>query len=381
MMQRYADKKIEEIWSNQNWRDTALKFYQHIFTSRFNCKELTKEEVQPLLALKAPPTEERCLELDNVYGHETAAFIEALCELLPPETARHVHFGMTSSDLLDTVFGVQIDDSLEHLKRLLYRLTGTIYDLESRCGDVQLMGRTHGQHAEPMDAYFKFGAWATELESAFSVPTDRLGKYSGPVGDSKFLSQASSDEVTHGGGGFFQVNTEGMTQCVPRVFHSKILNCLASVASVCERIAICLRLLQQTEIGEFSEPFSETQKGSSSMPHKKNPVLCERISGLARIVRGNALVGMENIALWNERDISHSSAEKIVFPQSFHLTAKIVSDLTHVLQEGIFHEDEMLRKVEAAGESSHSQLNRLILEGKSRSEAYAIVQKSCLDKK
>jgi adenylosuccinate lyase len=328
-----------------------------------------------------PPSPERVAEIEERTQHDLAAFVDALAETLG-EPGRWVHYGLTSSDVVDTGTALQVREA----GRLVLAGVDTALDAVIRRAEEHretvMAGRTHGVHAEPITFGAKLAGWAFELERdrerlARALEGMRVGKLAGAVG-------------TYGGGDpeverlacerLGLVPESIATQVVPRDRYAELLAALAVAASSLDRFATEVRHLARTELREVQEPFRSGQKGSSAMPHKRNPVVAERISGLARVVRAAAVVGLENVALWHERDISHSSAERVVLPDAF-LALDYMLDRFAWLVEGLVVDTaRMRRNLDASHGLVFSQrvLLALVQAGLSRDEAYGLVQRNAL---
>jgi adenylosuccinate lyase len=328
-----------------------------------------------------PPSPERVAELERETHHDLAAFVDAVAEDVGPG-GRWIHHGLTSSDVVDTALSLQVRDAGELLLEGLDRALDAVMVLARRHKDDLCIGRTHGVHAEPTTFGLKLAGWAFELDRGRhrlmqALETMRVGKLSGAVG-----TYAATDPALE------RLACERLalepepvsTQIVPRDRHAELLSALALVAASLEKFAVEIRHLARTEVAEVAEPFGEGQKGSSAMPHKRNPVVAERICGLARVVRANALVGLENVALWHERDISHSSAERIVIPDSF-LALDYMLDRFGWLMEGLdVRPERMRRNLESSRGLFFSQrlLLALVEAGLARGDAYRLVQRHAL---
>jgi adenylosuccinate lyase len=339
------------------------------------------DAVRAIVEHAQPPSLERVAELEATLHHDTAAFVDAVAECLGPE-GRWFHHGLTSSDVVDTGLALQVQEAggllLERLERALDAVIARA--VEHR--DTLCIGRTHGVHAEPTTFGLKLAGWAFELERARerldgALEGMRVGKLSGAVG----TYAATDPELERLACDRLGLRPEpASTQVLPRDRHSALLSALALVASSIERFAVEIRHLARTEVAEVAEPFGKGQKGSSAMPHKRNPVVAERLSGLARVVRANAMVGLENVALWHERDISHSSAERVVIPDSF-LAVDYMLDRFAWLVEGLeVRADRMRRNLEAGHSLFFSQrvLLALVGSGLERDTAYRLVQAQAL---
>jgi adenylosuccinate lyase len=339
------------------------------------------EAVRAIVERARPPATERVAELEATLHHDTAAFVDAVAETLGTD-GRWFHHGLTSSDVVDTGLALQVQEAgalvLEGVDRALETtIARAVVHRDTLC-----IGRTHGVHAEPTTFGLKLAGWAFELERGRERLVEalegmRVGKLSGAVG----TYAATDPELERLACERVGLRPEAAsTQVLPRDRHAALLAALALVAVSLERFAVEIRHLARTEVGEVAEPFGKGQKGSSAMPHKRNPVVAERLCGLARVVRANALVGLENVALWHERDISHSSAERVVIPDSF-LALDYMLDRFAWLLEGLeVRADRMLRNLEAGHWLFFSQrlLLALVESGLERDAAYRLVQRHAL---
>ena len=320
-------------------------------------------------------------EIEQTTNHDVIAFLTNVAEHVG-ESSKYVHYGMTSSDVLDTGLALQIKASGELLQRDLAALGAVLKRRAFEFKDAVQVGRTHGVHAEPITFGMKLGLWAFEvkrhLERLQRVTADAaVGKLSGAVGAYNNIDPRVEELVCAQLG----LGTEPISnQVVQRDRHACFLNALAVVGSSLEKFALEVRHLQRTEVREAEEAFGKGQKGSSAMPHKRNPILSERMAGCARVLRGNALVGMENVALWHERDISHSSAERIVFPDSCILLDYMLQKFTTLIDTLVVDKERMLANL---GQSqrlvfSGAVLLALIDKGMLREDAYRVVQESAM---
>jgi adenylosuccinate lyase len=327
------------------------------------------------------PTPERVAEIEERTQHDLAAFVDAVAEEVGP-AGRWFHYGLTSSDVLDTATALQVREAGAFVLDGIDRAQEAVIRRADEHRDTVMAGRTHGVHAEPITFGAKLAGWAFELERDrerldAALERMRVGKLAGAVG-------------TYGGGDpeverlacerLGLVPESVATQVIPRDRHAELLSALALCAASLDRFATEIRHLARTELQEVQEPFRSGQKGSSAMPHKRNPVVAERISGLARIVRAGAGVGLENVALWHERDISHSSAERVVLPDAF-LALDYMLDRFAWLVEGLVVDAERMRaNLDASYGVVFSQrvLLALVGAGLSRDEAYRLVQRNAL---
>jgi len=324
----------------------------------------------------------RIAELEARVGHDVIAFLTVVNESIGQPEARYVHVGMTSQDLNDTAMAVQIVESAQLIGHELAKLRDAAADLAIKHRRTLMAGRTHGVVAEPTTFGFKVAGWVAELDRS----TERLqraaddaavGHVSGAVGTHATIDPRVEVHVSRELG--LQVDTAS-TQVVARDRHAAFMSALAIVAGTLERIATEIRHLQRTEVGEAFEPFGKEQKGSSAMPHKRNPVLTERVCGLARVVRGNLVTALENMALWHERDISHSSAERVVFPDACAAVDYMAIEMNKVLRGLDVRPERMLANLQFAGGVVFSQrvLLALVESGMSREDAYIVVQKAAM---
>ena len=327
------------------------------------------------------PAPTRVAELEAQTQHDVAAFVDAVAEQLGDE-GRYFHYGLTSSDVLDTALSLQVREAGELVLAGLERARAAVVARAEEHRDTLTVGRTHGVHAEPTTFGLKLAGWAFALDRDHArleraLEGMRVGKLSGAVG----TYSATDPEVER-----IACERLGLepapssTQILQRDRHAELLSTLALVAASLERFALELRHLARTEVREVEEPFGAGQKGSSAMPHKRNPIVSERICGLARVVRGAALVGLENVALWHERDISHSSAERVVLPDAF-LAVDYMLDRFAWLVEGLVVRPERMREnLEASHGLYFSQrlLLALVEAGSSRDDAYRAVQRHAM---
>ena len=339
------------------------------------------DAVDRIRSTAQPPTPERVAELERVTNHDVAAFVDAVAETLGDD-GRWFHFGLTSSDILDTALSLAVQDAGALVLEGVERAFRVVVARAEEHRETLCMGRTHGVHAEPTTFGLKLAGWAFALDRdrvrvEAAVSGLRVGKLSGAVGQ----YAAVNPEVERIACERLGLDpAPSSTQILQRDRHAELLAALAVVASSLERFATEIRHLARTEVREVEEPFGRGQKGSSAMPHKRNPITAERICGLARVVRANAVVGLENVALWHERDISHSSAERIVLPDSF-LAVDYLLDRFAWLVEGLVVRPERMRtNVDASHGLFFSQrlLLGLVETGLARDAAYRLVQRHAM---
>jgi adenylosuccinate lyase len=329
----------------------------------------------------AVPTPERVAEIEARTHHDVAAFVDAVTEQLGP-VGRWFHFGLTSSDVLDTALSLQVLEAGGLLLDGIDAAFASVVAQAERHRETITIGRTHGVHAEPTTFGLKLAVWAFELDRARRRLADaldglRVGKLSGVVG----TYSASDPEVERIACERLGLEpAEAATQVVQRDRHAELLATLAVTAASLERFATEIRHLARTEVREVEEPFGRGQKGSSAMPHKRNPVVAERICGLARVVRAAALVGLENVALWHERDISHSSAERVAIPDSFLALDYMLDRFAWLVDGLVVRPDRMRRNLEESHGLYFSQrlLLALVEAGLERGRAYELVQSAAM---
>jgi adenylosuccinate lyase len=380
MIDRYTRPEMGAVWTDENryrkWLDVELAV----------CEAWAKLGKIPPAALrdikaKAGFSVKRIDAIERVVKHDMIAFLTSVAEKIGP-SSRYVHLGLTSYDVVDTALSLLIRESLQKTLGPLRGLHRLLKKAALKHRKTVCIGRTHGIHAEPVTFGFKLLVWYEEIGRHIArleraVETISVGRISGSVGTYIHLDPRVEKIALRKLG---LAPAKVSTQVLQRDRHAEVLSALALLASTIEKFAVEIRHLQRTEVLEVEEPFTKGQKGSSSMPHKKNPVRCERISGLARLVRANAQVGLENVALWHERDISHSSAERVVFPDSFILTDFLLAEALDIIGHWVVHPGRMRANIEATRGLIFSQsvLLALTRRGMSREEAYRIVQKNSL---
>ena len=382
MIDRYSREEIKKIWELEE------KFNYYLKVELAVCEAYSKLGQIPVAALDeirktASFSVQRIDEIEREVKHDVIAFLTCVNESVGKENAKYIHMGLTSSDVIDTAFALQISDSSRIINQDIDKLIDVIKRLAFKYKNTVCIGRSHGVHAEVMTFGFKLLNWLDELQRAkgtFNAALDEIsvGQISGPVGT--YSNVPPEVEVF----ACEELNLKPAkisTQIISRDRHAKFMSALALIASLIEKYATEIRHLQKTEVREVEEGFSSHQKGSSAMPHKKNPILCENLCGLARVVRSNLFASFENVNLWHERDISHSSAERIIFPDSLILTDFMLHRFKNVMENLVVHEDNMLKNTQLYGGIVYSQkvLLKLIEKGLSREEAYRIVQKHALD--
>jgi len=380
MIERYTRPEMGAVWSEENryrkWLDVELAVCEA-------WSELGRIPAESLRRIgeKASFSVSRIEEIERTVKHDVIAFLEAVGEHVGDD-AHYIHMGLTSYDIVDTALSLLLKESLHKVLRDLRGLKAVVGEQANRYKRTIMMGRTHGVHAEPITFGVKLLVWYEELgrhevRLERALETISVGRISGSVGTYIHLDPRVEEIALRRLG---LVPARVSTQVLQRDRHAEVLFALALLGTSLDKFAVELRHLQKTEVLELEEPFTKGQKGSSSMPHKKNPVRAERVSGLSRILRANLVVGLENIPLWHERDISHSSAERVVFPDSFILADYLLSETMEIISGWVVREDRMRQNIEATKGLIFSQRVLLALTEKSvpRPRAYELVQRSSL---
>lgn len=374
---RYSRPAMARVWSEEAKLERWLAVELAALDARAQVGEIPSAAAEEVRSRARVPSPDRVAEIERTTNHDVAAFVDAVSEDLGEE-GRWFHYGLTSSDVLDTALSMAVQDAGTLVLEGVDRAFAAVVARAEEYRETPTIGRTHGVHAEPTTFGLKLAGWAFQLARdrerlEHTLRGMRVGKLSGAVG----TYATTSPEVER-----IACESLGLepapssTQILQRDRHAELLSALALLASSLERFALEVRHLARTEVREVEEPFGQGQKGSSAMPHKRNPIVSERICGIARVVRGYALVGLENVALWHERDISHSSAERIVLPDAF-LAVDYVLDRFAWLVEGLVVRPERMREnLEATGGLHYSQrlLLALVESGLERDAAYRIVQ-------
>ena len=380
MIERYTRERMARIWDLKN------KFSKWLQIEILACEAMAEEGLIPREAVenikrKASFSVERILEIEEKTKHDVIAFLENVEEYVGPD-ARYLHMGLTSSDILDTGFAVQLKEAMEIIIEDVREFMEVLKTRAEEHRYTVMIGRTHGVHAEPITFGLKLAVWYSEmkrnlrrLQSALDIIS--YGKLSGAVGTFANVSPKIERYVCEKLG---LKPAEISTQIIQRDRHAQLFTTLAILAGTLEKIAVEIRHLQRTEVLEVEESFSKGQKGSSAMPHKKNPVGSENISGLARLVRSYAIAALENMVLWHERDISHSSVERVIAPDSTILIDFMLNRLKGIISNLVVHARKMEENLNLLRGLIYSQqvMIRLMAKGVQRRSAYEMVQRNAL---
>jgi len=385
VIERYPLPEMGAVWNEEAKFRAWLKVELAVCRARAALGEIPIEEVEEL-AEKADLDVERIREIEEEVGHDVIAFVTTISETVAAkgsgEVARHFHFGLTSSDVLDTAGALQLKEALRLVRHEARELALLLCEMALIHHDTVMVGRTHGVHAEPTVLGHKFAVWAFEMERnlerlAHAEEVASVGKVSGAVGtyanvDPKVETLACEELGLQ--------PAPASTQIVQRDRHAEVLASLAILGSTVEKMALEVRGAQRTEVRELAEPFGRGQKGSSAMPHKRNPILAERLGGMARLLRAYASVGFENNALWQERDISHSSAERVVLPDSTTVVHYMLRTAIRIFKGLQVDGARMRENLNLGGGIVYSGrvLLALVDSGMGRDEAYGIVQRAAM---
>ncbi|MBQ7151776.1 MAG: adenylosuccinate lyase [Synergistaceae bacterium] len=381
MITRYSEHDISKLWDDYNRLKTMLDVELAVCKAWNEAGRIPDNALEDIIN-NAHFTVERVQEIEKKTQHDVVAFVSTVAENIGTN-GRYLHLGMTSSDILDTASSIMLRDSLDIIIRALDELDYVVEELAKKYKYLPSIGRTHGIHAEPMSMGLKFLNWHAQLlrdkgRLEYARKDVSAGKISGAVGTYAMSSPQLEARVCELLG---LEPAKVSNQILQRDRHAGVLNALAIMGSTLERMALEIRNLQRTEVREAFEPFGVGQKGSSAMPHKRNPIKCERICGMSRLLRGYALTGMENIALWHERDISHSSTERVIWPDAFNLAAFMLRSMTKILKGLTVDEIRVKENIAQTNGLVYSQrvLTFLLDELKlSREDAYAIVQENAM---
>jgi len=380
MIERYTLPEIGKIWTEEN------KFRIWLEIEILACEAQAQmgripDEAAKEIRRKANFDVKRILEIEAETHHDVIAFLTNVAEYVG-ESARYIHYGMTSSDILDTALAVQMKQAGELILAKMDDFIDILRQKAVSYKDTVMVGRSHGVHAEPITFGFKLAVWYGEMlrnknRLQTAIKTISAGKISGAVGTFDHLDPFVEEYVCKR----LDIQPAAVsTQILQRDRHAEYFSALAIMGATLEKIALEIRHLQRTEVLEAEEPFGSRQKGSSAMPHKKNPIISERICGMARILRGNLLAALENVALWHERDISHSSVERVIAPDSTIALYYMIEKCLQLIDGLVVHSERMKANLELTNGLIYSQavLLNLVDKGLSRENAYQIVQRNAL---
>jgi adenylosuccinate lyase len=380
MIQRYTHPEMGAIWSERRRYETWLQVELAAADAMAEAGTVPADAARELRA-RASFDVDRIEEIERTTQHDVIAFTTAVAERVGP-AARWLHFGLTSSDVVDTAQALQMREACDLILAGLSRLLEAVAVRAEEHRRTPMIGRTHGVHAEPMTFGVKLALWHAELQRAVerlrhARETVSVGKISGAVGTFAHLDPSIEAGVCARLG---LRPAPVSSQVIQRDRHAELMSVLAITAASLEKFALEIRGLQKTEIGEVEEPFAKGQKGSSAMPHKRNPVGCEQIVGLARLVRGNLVPALENIALWHERDISHSSVERVILPDSFIALDHMLRRFTRIVSGMVVYPERMRENLDRSRGVvfSGTVLLELARRGVSREQAYEWVQRNAM---
>ncbi len=376
MIERYSRKEISRIWDPENkfriWLDIEIAACEaHAESGIIPAEDLK------IIKEKAAFSVERIDEIESRVHHDVIAFLTAVAENVGP-SSRYIHYGLTSSDIGDTALSIQLRQSGEILIRDIDAVIDALKGLALKYRNTPCMGRSHGVHAEPTTFGVKMALYYEEFRRdrerlRRAVENISYGKFSGAVGTFSNIDPAVELRICE----MLELKPDPIsTQVIQRDRHAEFMAALAITAGTMDQLATEIRHLQRTEVREAEEPFQKGQKGSSAMPHKRNPILCERISGLSRVIKANMAVALDNMTLWHERDISHSSAERVIFPDSTIALDYLLHRLLFILENLHVYPERMMENLNATGGLFYSQslLLKLVEGGMSREDSYAAVQ-------
>ncbi len=381
MIERYTRPEMGRIWSLEN---RYRKFLQVEIMASEAWAELgvIPKEAAALIAKNSSFTVERIAEIEKETRHDVVAFTRCVAESLGEES-RYFHYGLTSYDIVDTALSALIQEAAGLISEGMDRLEAALSEQALRYKNTPTVGRTHGVHAEPTSLGLKFALWLAEARRNSerlkrAAEANRVGKISGAVGNFAHIDPFIEEHVCK------RLGLEPApvsTQILQRDRHAEFIGVLALIGASLEKIAMEVRNLQRTETRELQEPFYKGQKGSSAMPHKRNPVTCEQVCGLARLLRANAGAALENVALWHERDISHSSLERVILPDSTILADYLLQQMCRVVSDLQVFPEQMALNLQLTGGAIYSQrvLLELVESGLSREQAYDLVQRCAME--
>ena len=380
VIERYKTEKMSEIFDDENRFNYWLRVEIAVCKAWNKFGKIPDDSLREIIE-KASFDIARINEIEKTTNHDVISFLTSVAEHVGP-SSRFIHMGMTSSDMLDTALALQIRDALDALIKDIKELAGIILERADETKIIPAMGRTHGIHAEITTIGLKLLSFYAEIKRSIKR-LERIqeeigvGKISGAVGNYANLPPDIEKSAME----YLGLKTDEVsTQVISRDRHAHLLTALAVYGATIERIAVDIRSMQRTEIGEFEEPFRSGQKGSSAMPHKRNPIISERMVGMARLLRSNSMAAIENVALWDERDISHSSVERVIIPDSFHIALYMTGKMKFVMKALSVRMENIEKNIQYTNGTIFSQrvLLKLIEKGITREEAYRIVQENAM---
>ncbi len=381
MIERYSREEMTRIWELQNRFQCMLDVEIAACKAMNELGIIPNEDLENIVE-KADFDVDRICEIEKITKHDVIAFLTNIAEFVGP-SARWIHYGMTSSDVLDTATSIQLKQAGELILRDLEKFSEILKIRAKEHKETLCIGRSHGIHAEPITFGLKFALWFDEMQRNIkriqnAIKIISVGQISGAVGNYAHLSP----QIEKIACSYLDLNPVNIsTQVIQRDRISEFMNTLAIIGSTIEKISLEIRHLQRTEVLEVEENFSKGQKGSSAMPHKRNPIITEQMCGLARLLRSNAMAAMENNALWHERDISHSSVERIILPDSTILTNYMLNKMIPLIEKLLIYPEKMMENINLTNGLIFSQVLLLELskKGISREDAYGIVQKNAME--
>jgi adenylosuccinate lyase len=381
MISRYTLPEMGKIWEDDFKFSTWLKIEVLACEARYEMGEISESDLK-IIKEKSAFNVKKILEIEETTKHDVIAFLTNVAEFVGP-ASRHIHYGMTSSDILDTTLSYQMKTAGEILLNQMFELKNALKIRAIEHKNTVCIGRSHGIHAEPTTMGLKFALWYEEIKRNIerlknSIETISVGQISGAVGTFEHLSPKVEEYVCKKMG---LKPASVSTQVIQRDRHAEFMSTLAIIGSTLEKFSVEIRHLQRTEVLEAEEFFSKGQKGSSAMPHKRNPVISERITGLSRVLRANSVAALENVALWHERDISHSSVERIIIPDSCIALNYSLDLMIKLIKNLIIYPGNMLKNLNLTRGLIFSQtvLLKLVDKGLSREDAYRIVQTAAME--
>lgn len=382
MIKRYSKEEISKIWELESKFSYYLKVELAVVEAYYRLGQISKEGYEHILKT-AKFTVDEIDEIEKTVNHDVIAFLTCVNNYVGEKYSGYIHKGLTSSDVIDTAFALQVRDSAEIILKDLDTLLKTLKTLAFKYKDTVCIGRSHGIGAEVITFGFKFLNWYDMFERAknrfeFALSDILRGQISGPVGTYSNI-EPEIEKLTCEILGLKPAKIS--TQVIARDAHAAYISALSLIGCAVENVAVEIRHLQRWEVAEVEEGFKKGQKGSSAMPHKKNPISGENLSGLARVLRANSLAAMENVTLWHERDISHSSVERIIFPDSNILADYMLQRLNSTIENLVVKPENMLKNVGKYGDIIFSQscLLKLTENGMTREAAYEVVQNEAMD--